>query len=151
MDTVVITALDQEGRGIARIDGKAVFVEGALIGERVAIEVYRKKPNYEQARMVELIEPSPQRVTPRCPHFGVCGGCSMQHLDPSAQVAAKQRVARGRAVAHRQSRSATVARADPRAGLGLPPARSPVGPARRQKRRRAGRFPREEVELTLRT
>ena len=92
MDTVVITALDQEGRGIARIDGKAVFVEDALIGERVAIEVYRKKPNYEQARMVELIEPSPQRVTPRCPHFGVCGGCSMQHLDPSAQVAAKQRV-----------------------------------------------------------
>src|SRR5205823_391261 len=54
MDTVVITALDQEGRGVARVDGKAIFVEGALIGERVAIEVFRRKPNYELARMAEL-------------------------------------------------------------------------------------------------
>jgi len=92
MDTVVITALDQEGRGIARVDGKAVFVEGALIGERVAIEVVRCKPNYDLARMIGLLTPSPARVAPRCPYFGVCGGCSLQHLDPAAQVAVKQRV-----------------------------------------------------------
>jgi 23S rRNA (uracil1939-C5)-methyltransferase len=92
MEPVVITALDQEGRGIARIDGKAVFVEGALVGERVTIEVFRRKPSYEQARAIEILEPSPTRTTPRCPHFGVCGGCSLQHVEAGAQVAAKQRV-----------------------------------------------------------
>jgi 23S rRNA (uracil1939-C5)-methyltransferase len=92
MDTVLITALDQEGRGVGRVDGKAIFVEGALIGERVAVEVLRRKPNYELARMAELHAASPARVEPPCPHFGTCGGCSLQHLDPAAQVAVKQRV-----------------------------------------------------------
>ncbi|MEP6996861.1 MAG: 23S rRNA (uracil(1939)-C(5))-methyltransferase RlmD [Betaproteobacteria bacterium] len=92
MDTVVITALDQEGRGIARIDGKAVFVEGALVGERVTIEITRKKPTYELARTTGILRASPSRVVPHCPHFGVCGGCRLQHLDAAAQVAVKQRV-----------------------------------------------------------
>jgi len=92
MDSVLITALDQEGRGIARIDGKTVFVEGALVGELVAIEIYRRKPSYELARTVDILRASPSRVVPLCPHFGICGGCSLQHLDPAAQVAAKQRV-----------------------------------------------------------
>src|SRR5271169_101869 len=92
MDPVVITALDQEGRGIARVDGKAVFVEGALIGERVSIEVVGRKRNYDLARVTEIHCASPARVTPQCPFFGVCGGCSLQHLDPTAQVAVKQRV-----------------------------------------------------------
>jgi 23S rRNA (uracil1939-C5)-methyltransferase len=92
MDPVVITALDQAGRGITRVDGKAVFVEGALIGERVSIEVFHRKPNYEQARAVEIHTRSAMRAMPRCPHFGVCGGCSLQHAEASAQVAAKQRV-----------------------------------------------------------
>jgi 23S rRNA (uracil1939-C5)-methyltransferase len=92
MDSVVITALDQEGRGVARVDGKATFVEGALVGERVAVELLRRKPNYDLARMTALIAASPARTTPPCPHFGVCGGCSLQHLDPAAQVAVKQRV-----------------------------------------------------------
>ena len=92
MDPVVITALDQEGRGIARVDGKAVFVEGALIGERVSIEVFRRKPRYEQARVVEIHTESAARTIPRCPYFGVCGGCSLQHVEAGAQVAAKQRV-----------------------------------------------------------
>ena len=92
MDPVVITALDQEGRGIARREGKAVFVDGALTGERVTIDVYRRKPNYDLARTVAVERASPARISPRCPHFGVCGGCSLQHLDASAQVAAKQRV-----------------------------------------------------------
>jgi len=92
MDTVLITALDQEGRGIARIDGKAVFVEGALAGELVSIEIYRKRPTYELARATGILRASPSRVVPLCPHFGVCGGCSLQHLEAAAQVAAKQRV-----------------------------------------------------------
>src|SRR5215470_14444861 len=92
MDTVVITALDQEGRGIARREGKVAFVEGALIGERVAIELLREKPNYSLARLAALHEASPARVKPACQYFGTCGGCSLQHLDPTAQVAIKQRV-----------------------------------------------------------
>ena len=91
-ETVVITALDQEGRGVARVDGKAMFVEGALIGERVTVEVLRRKPNYELARVGEIVAASPARAVPPCPHFGVCGGCSLQHLEPAAQVAVKQRV-----------------------------------------------------------
>ena len=92
MDPVFITSLDQEGRGIARLDGKAIFIEGALIGEQVSIEVFHRKPTYEQARAVAIHTQSPARVTPRCPHFGVCGGCSLQHAEAGAQVAAKQRV-----------------------------------------------------------
>jgi 23S rRNA (uracil1939-C5)-methyltransferase len=92
MDTFVITALDQEGRGVARREGKVVFVESALVGEQVAIEVVREKASYALARAVEIVHPSPARVGPACPYFGTCGGCSLQHLDPSAQVAMKQRV-----------------------------------------------------------
>ncbi len=92
MDTVVITALDQEGRGVARLDGKAVFIEGALIGERVSIEIVSRKRNYDLARVTELHTTSPARVAPPCPYFWACGGCSLQHLDPGAQVAVKQRV-----------------------------------------------------------
>jgi len=91
-DTVLINALDQEGRGIARIDGKAVFVEGALAGELVTIEIHRRRPTYELARATAILRASPSRVAPLCPHFGVCGGCSLQHLEAAAQVAAKQRV-----------------------------------------------------------
>ncbi len=86
-----IESLDLEARGIARQDGKVVFVEGALPGERVQATVVRRKPSYEIARTTAVLRPSAQRVTPKCPHFGVCGGCVMQHLEPAAQVAVKQR------------------------------------------------------------
>jgi 23S rRNA (uracil1939-C5)-methyltransferase len=92
MPTGIIESLDHDARGITRLDGKTVFVEGALPGELVEYVSLRKKPSYEVARTLRIIKQSPSRVTPRCPHFGVCGGCSMQHLDPAAQVAAKQRV-----------------------------------------------------------
>ncbi len=92
METVVITALDQEGRGVARVDGKAMFVEGGLIGEQADVEVLRRKRNYDLARVTELHVASPSRVTAACRYFGICGGCSLQHLDPTAQVAVKQRV-----------------------------------------------------------
>lgn len=87
-----VESLDHEGRGVAHVEGKTVFIEGALPGEKVEYSVYRKKPSFDQAQVSRILQASAQRVTPRCQHFGVCGGCSMQHLDSSAQTAAKQRV-----------------------------------------------------------
>ena len=92
MEVLTVESLDQEGRGIARRDGKTIFVEGALPGERVTCTPYRKKPAYEVATLDKVIRPAAQRVAPRCRYFGLCGGCSLQHLDARAQVAVKQRV-----------------------------------------------------------
>lgn len=92
MPAATIESLDHEGRGVARVDGKAVFIDGALPGERVDYAVLRSRPSYEQAEAVRILRPSAQRVTPRCPHYSLCGGCSMQHLDEDAQAAVKQRV-----------------------------------------------------------
>jgi 23S rRNA (uracil1939-C5)-methyltransferase len=87
-----IESLDLEAQGVAHnSEGKVVFVEDALPGEEVRVAVKRRKNNWEQATLVELRRESAQRVVPRCPHFGVCGGCKMQHLDVAAQVATKQR------------------------------------------------------------
>src|SRR4051794_17504913 len=92
-----VDALDIDAQGVARReDGKVVFIDGALPGETVSVHVTRRKNNWEQAALVEVHRESSQRVRPRCPHFGLhegaCGGCKMQHLDPAAQVAIKQRV-----------------------------------------------------------
>ncbi len=89
---VTIESLDQEGRGIAHADGKVIFIEGALTGETVSYASYRKKPSFELAQMTELHRAASIRVQPACAHFGVCGGCSMQHLDARVQVAVKQRI-----------------------------------------------------------
>lgn len=89
---VVIESLDHEGRGVAHVEGKTLFVEGALTGERVEYRVRRRKPTYEIAEATRILHRSFMRATPRCPHFGVCGGCVLQHMDATAQVAAKQRV-----------------------------------------------------------
>jgi len=89
---VVIESLDREGRGIARVEGKAIFIEGGLPGETVSYSSYRRKPTYEQATATAVHAASAARELPRCPHFGICGGCSMQHLELHSQVAAKQRV-----------------------------------------------------------
>ncbi len=87
-----IESIDHEGQGIARLAGKTVFVEGALPGEEVEARIIRQKASYDRAMVEQITTPSAQRTAPRCPHFGVCGGCSMQHLEATAQVAAKQRV-----------------------------------------------------------
>jgi 23S rRNA (uracil1939-C5)-methyltransferase len=89
---VDIESLDHEGHGVARLNGKVVFVDEALTGERAEIRIFRKHPKYDSANTVSILKTSSQRATPRCPHFGRCGGCSLQHLEPSAQVAVKQRV-----------------------------------------------------------
>jgi 23S rRNA (uracil1939-C5)-methyltransferase len=93
-----IESLDMEARGVGHLQnedgtpGKVVFVEGALPKERVVYSSYRKKPSWEAAKMMSLIKESSLRTKPKCAYFGVCGGCSMQHLEPSAQVALKQRI-----------------------------------------------------------
>lgn len=87
-----ITDLTHDGRGVARRDGKAVFVSGALPGERVMAEQTAKNRHFDEARTLNVLEASPDRVTPRCPHFGTCGGCVLQHLDEARQIEAKQRV-----------------------------------------------------------
>jgi len=87
-----IESLTHEGRGLARIEGKAVFIDGALAGERVLFRYSRIQRNFDEGRVVEVLEASPQRVAPLCPHFGVCGGCSLQHQDPTAQIAMKQEI-----------------------------------------------------------
>lgn len=89
---VIIESVDYEGKGIARIDGKTVFVDGALTGEEVVIEIVKRKTNFDKARLLEIIKPSPQRVEPECPHFGVCGGCSLQHISFDEQIRIKQQV-----------------------------------------------------------
>ena len=93
-----IKSLDMDARGVGHFDnddgslGKVVFVEGALPGERVGFASYRKKAKWEAAIMLAVYRESAQRVRPKCAYFGVCGGCAMQHLEPAAQVAMKQRV-----------------------------------------------------------
>jgi len=93
-----IEALDMDARGVGHLQnedgtpGKVIFVEGGLPGERVRFKSYRRKAKWEAADMTELLRESSLRVKPKCEFFGICGGCAMQHLEPDAQVAIKQRV-----------------------------------------------------------
>jgi 23S rRNA (uracil1939-C5)-methyltransferase len=86
-----IVDLAHDGRGIARLDGKAVFIDGALPGERVRFRLTKRRRQLDEAVLVEILTASPDRVAPRCAHFGLCGGCSLQHLSPPAQIKAKER------------------------------------------------------------
>jgi 23S rRNA (uracil1939-C5)-methyltransferase len=88
----VIESLDHEGAGVAHVDGKVVFIDGGVTGERVTFTRRRSRGNFDLGTVSEVLRESTQRVAPRCGYFGTCGGCAMQHVEPSAQVAAKQRV-----------------------------------------------------------
>ena len=90
---LTIARLGHEGRGIAqRHDGKLVFVDAALPGERVMAQVTFSNKKFDEAIAVEVLDAAPDRVTPPCAHFGTCGGCSLQHMSPAAQIAFKQTV-----------------------------------------------------------
>lgn len=86
----LVSGLDPSGRGVARVEGQVIFIDGALPGERVRYDVYKRKRRHAEARLAQILEPSPQRVTPKCAHFGRCGGCALQHLSGEAQVTYKQ-------------------------------------------------------------
>lgn len=89
----LVTALSHDGEGIVPA-GKTAFVAGALPGERVQFLRRRRHSHHDEAELQAVLEPSPLRISPRCPHFGVCGGCALQHLDGAAQIAAKQQQVR---------------------------------------------------------
>ena len=79
----VISDLSHDGRGVALHGEKKIFVHGALPGERVRVRVTDRRRRYDEGEAVDILERLPHRVEPRCPHFGQCGGCSLQHLDPA--------------------------------------------------------------------
>jgi len=87
----VIESIDHEGVGVAHVEGKVIFIDGGVTGERVAFARRRSRGNFDLGTVTQVLRESYQRVTPRCRYFGTCGGCSMQHVDTAAQVAAKQR------------------------------------------------------------
>ena len=122
--TASIESLADDGRGVTHLDGKAVFVHGALPGERVVLRRTRSHRRHDEAVTVEVLEAAPGRIEPRCEHYGVCGGCSLQHLDPARQVDAKQ--------AHVAEQLARLGRVEPAAWL--EPLRGPSWHYRRRAR-----------------
>ena len=88
VETATVAGMTHSGEGIVR-DGKAVFVAGALPGESINFRRIRSHRQHDEAELVEVLTAAPERVTPRCAHFGVCGGCALQHLAPEAQLEAK--------------------------------------------------------------
>jgi 23S rRNA (uracil1939-C5)-methyltransferase len=92
-ETGIVTALSHDGEGIVPA-GKTAFVAGALPGERVQFLRRRRHAHHDEAELEAVLEPSALRITPHCPHFGVCGGCALQHLDGAAQISAKQQQVR---------------------------------------------------------
>jgi 23S rRNA (uracil1939-C5)-methyltransferase len=92
LDEALIESLDHEGIGVAHVDGKVVFIDGGVTGERVAFTRRKSRGHFDLGTMTQVLRPSALRAEPRCRWFGTCGGCAMQHVDPAAQVAAKQRV-----------------------------------------------------------
>ncbi len=88
---IQIEDLSHEGRGIAHLEGKTLFIDNALPGETVRFRYTAVHGRFDEGEAVEILQASEQRVTPGCEHFGLCGGCSLQHLTPQAQIALKQK------------------------------------------------------------
>ena len=87
-----VFSLDYEGRGVARADGKTVFIKGAMPSETVSYRVTKSKKQFDEAEVESVLKPSDERVKPKCRYFDTCGGCVLQHIEPNAQVALKQRI-----------------------------------------------------------
>jgi len=122
-ETAEVVALTHEGEGIVRA-GKTVFVAGALPGEMVSFERTRKHRQHDDGKLLEVLRPAADRVMPRCAHFGICGGCALQHLAPEAQLALKEKELR--------DNLERVARVE--CPTWLPPLRGPVWGYRRRAR-----------------
>lgn len=85
-----VYSLSHDGRGIASIENKTTFISGALPQETVTYKIKQKRSTYNDAEVVEILKPSPDRITPPCQHFGICGGCSLQHMGAATQMTLKQ-------------------------------------------------------------
>ncbi len=81
----IIESVTHDGRGIAAVAGKKVFVAGALAGEEVRFLRRKRRRNFDEAELLEVLQPAAQRISPRCDVFGICGGCSLQHVSEAAQ------------------------------------------------------------------
>lgn len=90
--TATVESLNHEGRGVAHINGKTTFLFGGLPGETVSFRYAHCHGKYDEGTVIEVITPSDHRVTPKCAHFGTCGGCALQHLSVAAQRAHKEKV-----------------------------------------------------------
>lgn len=90
-ETALITDLSHEGRGVAHVDGKTVFIDQALPGEQVEWQRVKRSSNFDEGRLLRVITPSPDRVEPRCPHYLMCGGCALQHLSSEKQLEFKHK------------------------------------------------------------
>lgn len=123
IETATVVGLTHEGQGIVRA-GKTVFVAGALPGESVKFRRTRIHRQHDEAELVEVLTSAAERVTPRCAHFGICGGCALQHLSSEAQLEAKQTELR--------DNLERLGRVTPRTWL--PPLRGPVWDYRRRAR-----------------
>lgn len=88
-EIATVAALTHDAEGVVR-EGKAAFVAGALPGERIRFKRIRRHRQHDEAELLEVLEPSADRVAPKCAHFGVCGGCALQHLSADAQLEIKQ-------------------------------------------------------------
>ncbi len=90
-----IESLEHDGRGVAHIDGKVIFIEGALPGEEVLFQYTSQRKSFDEGKAVEIVTPASARVTPKCAHADICGGCSLQHMEADAQIEAKQQIMLG--------------------------------------------------------
>lgn len=88
--TVTVESIDLEGKGVAKVDNKAIFIPGALPDEVVDIEIVKQKPNFSFAKLLKIEKASPKRTQALCPNFTICGGCSLQHIEFNAQVRYKE-------------------------------------------------------------
>ncbi len=88
----IVESLSHDGKGICRVEGKAIFVSGALPGEQIRFSFRPHKKSYDEGNLLEVIKASPDRIEPKCKHYGVCGGCSFMHLSSEKQIEAKQQV-----------------------------------------------------------
>lgn len=121
---VEIGDLAHDGRGVARVEGKVLFVSDSLPGELVRIEQRRVNRQFDEGKVVEVLRASARRVAPRCSHFGLCGGCVLQHCDATAQLEYKQK--------HLQENLQRIGKVEPQAWL--PPLIGPVWGYRRRAR-----------------
>lgn len=92
LNRIIINSLTHDGRGIGEINGKKVFLENALPGEEVVFDITKHHSSFDEGKVLEIIKPSEVRQVPKCPHFDICGGCSLQHMSSLAQIAFKQDV-----------------------------------------------------------